>query len=57
MGGMEEGVNALIGAYSPWDVLPGFELVLKISSLSWAETMLLILDEFRQARSEVQCEG
>jgi hypothetical protein len=43
---MEEGVKALIGAYSPWDVLAGFEFVLKISSRSWVVIMLLMFDNF-----------
>jgi hypothetical protein len=52
MGGIEEGVKALIAAYSPGDVLPDIELVLKISSVSWADTMLLRFDIFRETKSE-----
>jgi hypothetical protein len=54
---MEEGVKELIGAYSPRDVMADFEFVLKISSLSWAVTMLLTLDnsaEIPDARIEAK---
>jgi hypothetical protein len=57
MGGIEEGVKALIAAYSPGDVLPDIELVIKISSVSWADTMLLRFDIFRETRSDNQSKG